>query len=368
MEKSLTDCSYFIYSGFCTKPGCEYRHNPPALGNPAVCKFWAAGSCTNPSCYFRHPGTIRTDEQRASIPCYWLTQPGGCAKGDACPYSHQLGATNAQNNGSQTQHKQSEPESSPSQARASQTQNLPAEAIEKKKTTLLLQAAKQAAEDANKSTKGADGVEKMTPKIINLPTNNTLKKKEQDKREREEREAREKAEREKRRGEIEARERHRREQQQKEQQQQSKNQQPIRQQNQINVIKAPKAEAPSQPPQPVKFGVKTLNDLIGDKKPSQTPSSTAPVAIPTKAKAVTLAESPKTPVLSSSPSAIKRDADAVSASISSKKQKLNTSIGAFQEVTDFTDDIDNELRELGVDVTDLANSDFKDIDDIDIEE
>jgi len=25
---------------------------------------------------------------RSNTPCYWLTQPGGCSKGDACPYLH----------------------------------------------------------------------------------------------------------------------------------------------------------------------------------------------------------------------------------------------------------------------------------------
>jgi len=289
-----------------------------------------------------------------------LSQPGGCAKGDACPYSHQLGATTA-NNGSTTQEKQPEPQTqaiSPSVSRVSQKQNLPAEVLEKKKTTVLLQAAKQAAEDATKASKATEGVEKIAPKIINITTGEK-RMADQGKREREEREAKEKAERERRRSEIEARERQRREQQQKEQEQQ-KNLQP-RQQKKINEIKPPAAS--SQPPQPVKFGVKSLTDLIGDKKPA----SSTPITIPTKSVSV---ESPKTSV-SSSPSSVKRDADLISSSpASSKKQKLNTSIGAFHEtVSDFsTDDIDNELRQLGVDVTDLGNSDFKDIDDIDIEE
>mmetsp|Transcript_22323 Transcript_22323/g.34675 ORF Transcript_22323/g.34675 Transcript_22323/m.34675 type:complete len:309 (-) Transcript_22323:428-1354(-) len=88
------DCFYFL-QGSCTKgTACNYRHSPAALGNHTVCKFWLSNSCTNAACSFRHPAipghgvaAAPPSKDRSQTPCYWETQPTGCAKDD-CPFLH----------------------------------------------------------------------------------------------------------------------------------------------------------------------------------------------------------------------------------------------------------------------------------------
>ncbi|KAF2366777.1 Zinc finger CCCH-type [Trinorchestia longiramus] len=78
------DCFFYYYSS-CTKgDACPYRHEPAAIGNKAVCRYWAKGLCVKPMCAFRH---LEVTQPQNKVPCYFEKQPGGC-KRNPCPFFH----------------------------------------------------------------------------------------------------------------------------------------------------------------------------------------------------------------------------------------------------------------------------------------
>jgi len=92
MDKTKTDCVFFLTSS-CTKgANCEFRHCTATLTNPVLCRNWIKGGCPNDNCAFRHPTHFVAPPaapiNRSTTPCYWLTQPGGCKKGATCMYYH----------------------------------------------------------------------------------------------------------------------------------------------------------------------------------------------------------------------------------------------------------------------------------------
>ena len=78
---------------------CIFRHSEAAKNNATNCRYWMQGSCTNHDCVFRHP-TITApfrpgnlggagNQGRTSVPCRFLSLPGGCRNGASCPFSHE---------------------------------------------------------------------------------------------------------------------------------------------------------------------------------------------------------------------------------------------------------------------------------------
>ena len=64
---------------------CPFRHEPLAIHQFTVCKFWMQGNCTKTNCSFRH---MHMKRNRSQIPCFWETQPSGCSKTN-CPFLHE---------------------------------------------------------------------------------------------------------------------------------------------------------------------------------------------------------------------------------------------------------------------------------------
>ena len=64
---------------------CPFRHEPLAIHQFTVCKFWMQGNCTKTNCNFRH---MHMKRNRSQIPCFWETQPSGCSKTN-CPFLHE---------------------------------------------------------------------------------------------------------------------------------------------------------------------------------------------------------------------------------------------------------------------------------------
>ncbi|KFM80862.1 Zinc finger CCCH domain-containing protein 11A, partial [Stegodyphus mimosarum] len=84
-QGSSDDC-YFYYYSSCTKgDDCPFRHCQLALGTETVCTLWREGRCFRSNCKFRH---MESRINRATIPCYWENQPGGCRK-PHCVFLHQ---------------------------------------------------------------------------------------------------------------------------------------------------------------------------------------------------------------------------------------------------------------------------------------
>jgi len=54
-------------------------------------------ACYNKLCPFRHP-TRAPVIDRSKIPCFHLSQPGGCLKGSGCPFNHSLQTSTHINN------------------------------------------------------------------------------------------------------------------------------------------------------------------------------------------------------------------------------------------------------------------------------
>jgi hypothetical protein len=119
--KKQTDC-YFYLHNTCTKGDrCEFRHSEAALGTQTVCREWVLDNCPRGvDCPSRHPSKqVATKTKpvykpgysapyraphyptyhqaplvdRSQTPCYYFLL-GQCAKGAACPYSHQFAVAN----------------------------------------------------------------------------------------------------------------------------------------------------------------------------------------------------------------------------------------------------------------------------------
>ncbi|XP_077994246.1 zinc finger CCCH domain-containing protein 11A-like isoform X2 [Glandiceps talaboti] len=84
MAKQGDDCYFFYYSTCAKGDMCPFRHCEEALGNEIMCTLWKAGSCYRDVCKFRH---MEPNKNRAIIPCYWESQPGGCQK-PHCVFKH----------------------------------------------------------------------------------------------------------------------------------------------------------------------------------------------------------------------------------------------------------------------------------------
>lgn len=105
LQKSNTDCVYFLASPLTCKKGreCEYRHSESARLNPRDCWYWLSGNCLNPACVFRHPpldgqpegsyepvnlhSHVSVAAGKTNVPCYFFHN-GYCMKGDKCQYLH----------------------------------------------------------------------------------------------------------------------------------------------------------------------------------------------------------------------------------------------------------------------------------------
>lgn len=53
-KSNNSDCYYYYYSSCLKGSQCPYRHEPAALMNETMCRFWLNGHCSKPNCIFRH--------------------------------------------------------------------------------------------------------------------------------------------------------------------------------------------------------------------------------------------------------------------------------------------------------------------------
>lgn len=84
-NSSSTDDCYFYFYSTCTKgDSCPFRHCEAALGTEVVCGAWLESKCVRQACPYRH---MQCNKNRATIPCYWESQPGGCRK-PHCVFLH----------------------------------------------------------------------------------------------------------------------------------------------------------------------------------------------------------------------------------------------------------------------------------------
>ncbi|XP_006824060.1 zinc finger CCCH domain-containing protein 11A-like [Saccoglossus kowalevskii] len=84
MTSQGDDCYFFYYSSCAKGAACPFRHCEAALGSETVCTLWKEGRCYRDVCKYRH---MESNKQRAVIPCYWESQPGGCQK-PHCVFKH----------------------------------------------------------------------------------------------------------------------------------------------------------------------------------------------------------------------------------------------------------------------------------------
>lgn len=375
MEKALTDCFFFL-SGNCTKgTQCEFRHSLAVLNNPAPCKFWTQGGCHNINCRFRHgaKSAATGDKGRSSTPCYWLTQPSGCAKGAACPFSHAAAGTATTT--------ASPPEAASTDA--SKATDAPSPAPAPGKAPPKVEPPSLTAKFSKAAPKQAAAGQGDQPpkKVVVVKKADVKGKPPQNGSERQEKET-------KRTRDAE-------------QPQSSTQPQPTkRQKQQAKGLSEQKKD--DKPSAPVKFGVKSLNEILGPNggAPSTTPALTPqPAKGASKASAasalatakpkqppqppnLTPTPTPKAVPAPGTPTSLKRNASgapapsaatAVTAAPAStepatdpsKRLKLSESVGGIIENDDaslleFEGDDFKDLKDLGVDID--VNGDLGDFD------
>ena len=85
MSQFNQDCYFYYYSKCSNGDMCPFRHEPLAIYQFTVCKFWMQGNCRKVNCSPRH---MQMKRNRSQIPCFWETQPSGCSKTN-CPFLHE---------------------------------------------------------------------------------------------------------------------------------------------------------------------------------------------------------------------------------------------------------------------------------------
>lgn len=98
MERSLTDCFFFLQSTCAKGDSCPFRHSDAARVESRAhratdCTYWQAGTCARPDDKYLHSAAqwnIRGSGQHgaSSAPVCTFFLQGRCMKGDSCPFSH----------------------------------------------------------------------------------------------------------------------------------------------------------------------------------------------------------------------------------------------------------------------------------------